>query len=142
MSRPILDKGYQFAVRTRGAAEFAVQKVADEIHDIYIAPFVIAADVVDPAGNAPLQHGLHRPRMVLHMEPVTHVQPIAIYRQRLLRNDIVDHEGYQLLREVVRPVVVGAAGDCDGQSERAVVRQHQKVRGRLGGRVGRGGVDG
>ena len=49
---------------------------------------------------------------------------------------VVDHQGDQLLRELVRAVVVGAAGNVDRHTI-GVVECHNKVVGAgFGGRIG------
>ncbi len=65
--------------------------------------------------------------MVLDIEPVARVLAVAVDRQRLALNDVVNHERNQLLGEVVRSVVVGAVRDDDGQAVGLVVGAHKVV---------------
>ena len=44
--------------------------------------------------------------MVYYIQPVTHILSLAINGKRLTMADIVDKERYQLLRELIRSVVV------------------------------------
>ena len=50
----------------------------------------------------------------------------------LVLQGVVDHQRDELLRELVRAVVVGAAGDIHRQAVGIVERLHEKVRRRLG----------
>ena len=65
--------------------------------------------------------------MVLDVEPVARVLAVAVHRQRLALDDVVNHERNQLLGEVVRPVVVGAIRDDDRQAVGLVVGAHKVV---------------
>ena len=47
--------------------------------------------------------------MVFHIEPVPYVDTLAIYGQFLIVLSIVYHKRYQLLRELIGAVVVGAS---------------------------------
>ncbi|MND33672.1 hypothetical protein D3C80_242690 [compost metagenome] len=49
--------------------------------------------------------------MVLDEQPVTHLQPVAVHRQRLACQGIEDHQRNEFFREVERAVVVRAVGD-------------------------------
>ena len=49
---------------------------------------------------------------------------------------IVDNQGNQLLRKLVRPVIVGAVGDVGREMVGVHIRLHQHIRSRLAGRIG------
>ena len=53
----------------------------------------------------------------------------------------VNHQRNQLLREVIRTIVVGATGNGHRQAVGTVVSQNQQVSGSLGATVRRAGVD-
>ncbi len=79
--------------------------------------------------------------MVLDVEPVADVPPVAVDREVLALEGVQHHQGNQLLRKLEGAIVVRAVGDERRQAEGAVVGAHQVVRARLRGRVGRvGGV--
>ena len=78
--------------------------------------------------------------VVFYVQPVAYVQTLAVYRQRLAMTDVVDEERDELLRELVRAIVVGAVGH-DGRHSVCVVESAYKVVAAcLCGRVGRMGV--
>ncbi len=74
-------------------------------HDIDVAPFITAADVVfliRPPTADDLKQGVG---MILHVEPVTHVLALAINRQRFAMQRIQDRQQDQLLGKMERPIV-------------------------------------
>ena len=119
-----------------------VQLVHDQLHDVDVRHLVVAAHVVDFADAALAEDQVDGLAVVLHIEPVADVLALAVDRQRLVVQAVGDHQRDQLLREVVGPVVVGAAADCHRQAVGTVVGLHQQVRAGLGGAVRRAGVDG
>ena len=79
--------------------------------------------------------------VILHIQPVPHVLSLAVHRQGLVVQGVGDHQGDQLLREVVGTVVVAAAAYRAGEAEGPVIRHDQQVRAGFAGGVGGGGVD-
>ena len=118
------------------------QLLADQLHDVDVPHLVVTADVVDLAHPAITEDEVDGLAVILHIQPVADIQPLAVHRQWLVIQRIGDHQWDQLLREVIRTVVVGAAAHRDGQAVGAVVRQHQQIRACLGRAVRTGGVDG
>ena len=76
------------------------------------------------------------PRMILDVQPVAHVLPAAVHRQRPSVADIVDEQRNELLRELVGPVVVRAVGHQRRHPVRVVVGPHEVVGRGFRGRVG------
>src|SRR5574342_1071964 len=125
---PVGDEPHQ---RSRLAEE-----VEDAVDDVQVLPLVRPAQVVALAGLAPLQGRAEAGAMVLHVDPVAHVQAVAVDREGLVPQGVGDHERDELLRELVGAVVVGAAGHQHRDPESAGVSQSQAVAPRLGRRVG------
>ena len=75
--------------------------------------------------------------MVVDVQPVAHVEPVAVERHLPPVEQVRDEQRDDLLRELVRPVVVRAAGDAHRQAVGAVVGPGQQVRRRLRRRVRR-----
>jgi len=46
--------------------------------------------------------------MILHIQPITYVLPLSIYRKRATLTDVVDEQWNQFFRKLIRPVVVRA----------------------------------
>ena len=115
-----------------GLAELA----ADQAHDVDVAHLVVAADVVHLADAAVVDHKVDGPAVIADIQPVAHVQPPAVHRQRPVCEGIYDHERDELFRELIRPVVIRAARDRDRQAVRAPVRPRQQIGRGLGAAVG------
>ena len=101
----------------------------------------MAADVVHLADAAVVDHKVDGPAVVADIQPVAHVQPPSVHRQRPVREGIYDHERDELLRKLIRPVVIRAARDRDRQAVGASVRAHEQVSRSLGAAVRRTGVN-
>ena len=78
--------------------------------------------------------------MVLDVEPVAHLQAVAVDRQGLAGQRVDDDQRDQLFGEVVGAVVVGAIGGEHRQAVGVVPGAHQVVAGGLAGRVGAVGL--
>ena len=65
--------------------------------------------------------------MILNEEPVTNVLSLTIYRKRLTIADIIDKERYELFRELVRAVIVGAVGHYGRHAVSVVVCAYEVV---------------
>ena len=76
-------------------------------HDFNVAFLIESADIVHFAHSAMAEHHINALAVVFHIEPIAHIQPLAIHRKRFAVTDIVDKERYQFLRELVRAIVVG-----------------------------------
>ena len=76
------------------------------------------------------------PCVVLDVEPVADVLPAAVHRKRPSAADVVDEQRNQLLRELVRTVVVRAVRHQRRHAVRVVVGPHEVVRRSLRRRVG------
>ncbi len=96
-----------------GITEQAVDSLDDYLDDVDVLPLVEASDIVG-LGNLPfVEDKVNGAGMILDIEPVAHVLPLAVDGERLAVADVVDEQWYQLLRKLVGPVVVRAVGhDC------------------------------
>ena len=78
--------------------------------------------------------------MVLYEEPVAHVLALAIDREGLALTDVIDEQGYQLLGELIGPIVIGAVGHDGGHAIGIVIGTNEVVARSLAGRIGRVGI--
>ena len=99
----------------------------DGLDHVDVGALIVAADVVDLADAALLQDEVDGMAVVLHIEPVADVLAIAVDRQFLVGQRVDDHQRDELLREVVRAVVVRAARDCRRDLVGAVIRHDEQV---------------
>ena len=135
MAGTVFHQSNQVTVISLARLKF-VQAVADQVDDIDVAPLVVTADVVDLARNALFDHRLDATAVILDVQPVAHVQPVAVDGYRLAFQRIEYHQRYQFLRELVGTVIVGAVGGQHRQSPGVAPGAHQVIGGRLGCRVG------
>src|SRR5713101_436364 len=70
--------------------------------------------------------------MIFNIQPVPHVLSVAIDGERLSLARIQNHQRDQLLRKLVRPIVVGAIRGEDRQLVSVIVRAYQVIGSRLG----------
>ena len=79
--------------------------------------------------------------MVGYVQPVSDILTVSVYRKLFVCQCAADHKRNQLLREVIRAVVVGASGNGNRGTEGSVVSQYKQVCACFGCRVRAGGVD-
>ena len=100
----------------------------DGLDDVDVGALIVAADVVDLADASLLQDEVDGTAVVLDIEPVADVLAVAVDRQLLVGQRVDDHQRDELLREVIRAVVVRAARDRRRDLVGAVIRHDQEVR--------------
>jgi hypothetical protein len=76
-----------------------VDEVTDCCHYVDILPSAVPANVVGFADATALEHGTNSRAVVFDKQPVAHVLPIAIGRQRLAVERIQNHEGVSVFPE-------------------------------------------
>ncbi len=108
--------------------------------DLVIGPLVSRPDIIDLSRLTLEQDRLKRPAMILHMQPVAHVFPIAVERQGLPFQEAQYKKRDQFLRVLMRAEVVARARDRNRHSECPKVRECQQIAACLGARIRRVGV--
>ena len=93
-----------------------VQLRDDGLDDEDVGALVVAAHIVDLADLAAVADHIDGLAVILNVQPVTDLHTVTVDRQLLVVLDVVDHQGDQLLRELIGTVVVGAAGNVDGHT--------------------------
>ena len=96
----------------------------------------MAAHIVDLADLAAVADHIDGLAVILNVQPVTDLHTVTVDRQLLVVLDVVDHQGDQLLRELIGAVVVGAAGNVDGHTVGIVECHNEHISAGLGGGVG------
>lgn len=105
----------------------------------------VRADQIRLTQAALGQDGPHARGVVVRVDPVAHVLPVAVQLRAQSLEDVRDLARDELLHMLVRAVVVRAVGNCGPQAVRAGPRAHQHVgrglRARVrAGRMVRGGL--
>ena len=102
--------GYQVHVLAFLAAKQTVDGLYHNLYYVDVLPLVEAAYVVSVRRLALVEYQVDGTGVVFYIEPVAHVLALAVNRQWLAVAYVVDEQWYQLLRELVRSVVIGAVG--------------------------------
>ena len=99
--------------RSIGHGPDQARGLAHELQDpagqVGVLHLVAAADVIDLAGDAALDEQVHRAAVIVHVQPVALVLPVAVERDRDVVDEVRDEERNDLLGELVRAVVVRRA---------------------------------
>ena len=120
------DVGDEVHVLALLTAEKAVDSVDDDLDDVNVLPFVEAADVVCLGNPAVVEDHVNGAGMVVDVQPVADVLALAVDRKWLAVADIVDEKRDELLRKLIRPVVVRAVRH-DGRHAVGVMERADKV---------------
>ena len=107
----------------------------DGLDDVDVGTLIVAADVVDLADAALLQDQVDGMAVILDVEPVADVLAVAVDRQLLVGQRVDDHQRDELLREVVRAVVIRAARDRRRDLVGAMVGHDEQVSAGLRSRI-------
>jgi len=140
VSESVGDVGDQTLALTFRVAEKTVNGLDDDLDEVDVLPFIEAADVVGVGGLTLVEDEVDGAGMVLHVQPVAHVLTLAVDGKWFAVAYIVDEEGYQFLRELVRSVVVGAVGHDRRHTVGVVVGTDKVVGGCLRRAVWRMGI--
>src|SRR5262249_33350667 len=84
-----------------------VDSGANGLYNVQIPTFTPTSDVVRLPRHATLEGRSECPCVVLHEQPIPHVLSTAVHPDRLPLKCSLNCEGNELLRKLVRPVVVG-----------------------------------
>lgn len=99
----------------------------DGLDDVDVGALIVTADVVDLANATLLQDQVDGMAVILDVEPVANILAVTVDRQLLVGQRVDDHQRDELLREVVRAVVVRAARDRRRDLVGAVVGHDEQV---------------
>lgn len=100
-----------------------------------VVQLAVGADQVGLADAALREDAPDGGAVVLGVDPVADVAPVAVELGADAVDEVGDLPGDELLNVLVGAVVVGAVGDGGSQAEGAGPGAHQQVRARLGGAV-------
>ena len=126
MSEAVGDVGDEVEVFAFFATKETINCIYHYLDDVDVLPLVEAANVVGFGYLALMEDKVASTGMVFYKEPVANVFALAIDRKGFAVADVVDEEGYQLLRELVRTIVVRAVGH-DGRHAIGIVECANKM---------------
>ena len=96
--------------------EQAVDGLDDDFDDVDVLPFVETSNVIGFGDLASMENQVDGTGVVYHIEPVAHVLSLPVNGERFAMTYIVDEQGYQFFRELIRTVVVRTVGHDGGHS--------------------------
>ena len=113
MSQTVSHISNQIKRITLRITQQSIYSLYQHLYDVDVLPFVETAYVISIRNlsvmeNHAFRYGKSRlsHAQIHHIQPVAHVLTFAIHRQRLAVTNIVDEQRNQLLRELIRPIVV------------------------------------
>ena len=115
--------------------QFLPEHLDDRLHDFDIPFLIVPADIVRLEERRLVNDKINCAAVVLHIEPVAHIHAVPVDRELPAVQRIIDHERDQLLRELIRPVIIGAVRDIRRKMIGVHVRLHQEIRACLRGRI-------
>ena len=123
----ILNKSDEFArVAAEVGAEF-VDEATNELNDIDIGPFVVAANIVGLPCPAVLEDLPESFSVITDEEPIADIHAISINWQGFAGEEVLDYDGDELLGKLVWSVIVRAVGDDRIQTVGVVIRANQHI---------------
>jgi len=81
-------------------------QLQDGLGQLKVSQFFTATDIVCLPILSLMQHQINRFTMVKDVQPVSHIEAVAVKRQRLIVEGVGDEERDHLFRVLVRPEVV------------------------------------
>ena len=76
------------------------------LYNVDILPLVKSTDIVGFCNFSVMEYQVDSTCMVFDIQPVANILSLTINRKRFTMTDIVDKQRYQLLRELIRAIVV------------------------------------
>jgi hypothetical protein len=125
------------AVRTK-----LVKRSTNALYDLQVRALILSTDIVGFTWQSVLQDQIERFSVILDIKPVANIGTVPVNRQRLPFECVQNHQRNELLRELIRAIVIGAVGDDNWQTVRPMPCNRQMVGCRFGGRIRRGGIIG
>ena len=85
----------------------------NSMHNKYIGTFIVSADIINLSQTTIPKHHINCFTVVFYIQPIPNLHSIAVNRQRFMQKRVIDHQGNQLFRELIRTVVIRASGDIN-----------------------------
>ena len=83
------------------------------------------ADVVDFPDPSVMDDGINRFAVIFNIQPIAHIQTLAVHRKGLIGQRVDNHERNEFFREVIRTVVIRTPRNRDRQIIGAVIRKNE-----------------
>jgi len=140
VARTVRNEGLEFGVLLAiGTGAALVEDGTHGVQNLEVVALVVAADVVGLAGAARVEYEVDGLAVVENIEPVADVRAVAVHRNALFFQALGDDDGDELLKMLLRAVVVGTVRGGHVHAVGMVVGAYDEVRAGLAGRVRRVG---
>src|SRR5262249_42878006 len=88
--RPVLHEGDEPPARSLWRGRHLVEQVAERVDDVQVGPLAPAADVVRLPRLPAQEHRAERLAVIAHVEPVAHVEAVAVDGERFALERVQD----------------------------------------------------
>ena len=106
MSGAVLDECNQLDTASFFTTEFAVHDITKKMNQVNVLPFVVTTDVVGFTFVRLMENYVDRHGMFFYEQPVSDIFSFSVNRNRFVVFDIVNGKRNQLLRELIRAIIV------------------------------------
>ncbi len=105
------------------------------MHNLHIGTLIAPSYIVGLTGNTLMIDEINRLAMIEHVEPITHILPLAIDGNGLACEALANDGGDELLVMLLGSIVVRTVGCRDIHPIGMMVGAHEEVRARLARRI-------
>ena len=98
-----------------------------EFHDVDVLHLIVSANVVNLSVASFTHHEVNSLAVVFHVEPVAYILSFSVNRELFSFQYVVDDKRNELLREVVRTIVVRATCYGDRHVISVMIGHYEKV---------------
>ena len=99
VARPVRHVAYEFFRRASRASEFGIDGLADTLGHFEIWQSAVAPDKVGATNLAAFDRGVDRAAMIGYMQPVAHLETVAVDRQLAILDGAEDHQRNKFFRK-------------------------------------------
>ena len=133
MARTVRYVGNQIHILTLFTTKESINRLNNHLNQVDILPLVESSDVVGISYLSAMEDQIDCTSMILDIQPVADILTLSVNRQRLTMADIVDKQRNQLLRKLIRAIIIRAVGHDSRHAVSIVISPHEVVTRSLGG---------
>ncbi|MNN48156.1 hypothetical protein D3C81_1626190 [compost metagenome] len=99
----------------------------DGLHHFQIRAFIMTAYIIHFTTYTFVQYEINRSTVIIDMQPVPNIFAIAVNRNLLFVQNFRNRQWNQLLREMVRAVIVRAPGNVHRQAVGFIISSNEQI---------------
>jgi hypothetical protein len=108
MAKTVWHKTDQASVCLHGFSTQLTHDSTDRVYNVQIPPIIAATNVVHLAYTPTADDGVNTTAVILDIQPIAHIRPIAIHRDGLAPETSADNGGDKFLSILEGAVIIGA----------------------------------